>query len=106
MERRIPTDGTVPLYGLYTVAEDGTRNAVSVQAASRQIQELEAEIAGLYSKKITDPYVTIRVTEHAPKIIYVSGGVTTPREYTLPNDLRITLVQALTMAGWFKVVKR
>jgi len=101
IERRIPADGNVPLYNLFSEGPDGTKNALAVKAAGVRIDDLEDVIAGHYAKKIPTPYVTVTVTEYAPKTIYVSGGVVAPKDYRLPDDQRITLVQALTMAGWF-----
>jgi len=101
IERRIPAEGTLPLYSVYTPGPDGTKLPVTVKAAGVRIEDLEAAIAGHYAQKITSPYVTVTVVEYAPKTIYVSGGVVSPKDYRLPDDQRITLLQALTMAGWF-----
>jgi polysaccharide export outer membrane protein len=101
IERRIPADGRVPLFGVYQEGADGKKSPVVVKAGGKQVQDLELELAGHYAKKIPSPYVIVRVIEYAPKTIYVSGAVLSPKDYRIPNDRRITLVQALTMAGWF-----
>ena len=91
----------MPLYGVHDEGPDGAKSQVVVKAAGVRIDDMERVIAGHYAKKIPSPYVTVTVTEYAPKTIYVSGGVMEPKDYRLPDDQRITLVQALTMAGWF-----
>jgi polysaccharide export outer membrane protein len=101
IERRIPADGKVPLFGIFQEGPDGRKGPVVVKAAGKPVQDLEIELAGHYATKIPSPYVIVRVIEYAPKVIYVSGAVLSPKDYRLPNDRRITLVQALTMAGWF-----
>jgi polysaccharide export outer membrane protein len=101
VERKIPASGRIPLYGLDTVDEHGSPRVTEVDVAGLRIPDIETRLAALYSKIVNPPYVTVRVSEFAPKVIYVAGAVGTPRDYRLPDDARISLVQALTMAGWF-----
>lgn len=107
VERKIPADGTIPIFGVRTAApaegpEGGGEPAtITVEAAGRRIPELEAELVKIYSRTYQNPYVTVRVVNYAPKTVFLAGAVQNPRDYRLPDEERITLVQALTMAGWF-----
>ncbi len=101
VERKIPAAGRIPLYGLDTVDEQGNPRVMEVDVAGLRIPDLEKKLAALYSRIVNPPYVTVRVVEYAPKVIYVAGAVGGPRDYRLPDERRISLVQALTMAGWF-----
>ena len=101
VERKIPQSGRIPLYGLDSIGPDGAPVAREVVAAGLRVPQLEERLKPLYSRIVNPPYVTVRVVEYAPKVIYVAGAVNGPREYNLPNENRISLVQALTMAGWF-----
>jgi polysaccharide export outer membrane protein len=96
--RKLPADGTLPIYLLNRTAGEAP---VTVRASGKRIPELEEELRILYSKEIITPYVTVRAVSRAPKSFYVAGAVANPGNYPLPDDHRISLVQALTMAGWF-----
>jgi polysaccharide biosynthesis/export protein len=101
VERKIPPSGKIPLYGLDTADENGNPKVAVIAAAGRHLPELEKDLTGLYSRIVNPPYVTLTVVEYAPKVIYVAGAVAGPKDYRLPDERRISLVQALTMAGWF-----
>jgi len=101
VERKIPASGQIPLYGLDTVDEKGNPSVTEIDVAGLRIPDLEKKLATLYARIVNPPYVTVRVAEYAPKVIYVAGAVGAPRDYRLPDETRISLVQALTMAGWF-----
>jgi polysaccharide export outer membrane protein len=96
--RKLPADGSLPVYMLNRTASEAP---VTVAAAGKRIPELEEELRQVYLKEITSPYVTVRAVSFAPKSFYVAGAVEKPGNYPLPDDHRISLVQALTMAGWF-----
>lgn len=100
--RKIPEDGKIPLFGITEKDETGRRKSVVVEAAGKTVPEFEAELRERYSRIIESPYVTVTVTEHAPKLIYVTGAVNSPGQYSLPDQGRLSLVQALTLAGWFR----
>jgi polysaccharide export outer membrane protein len=96
--RKLPADGTLPVFLQNRVAGEAP---VTVMAAGKRIPTLEEELRLLYGREITSPYVTVRAVSYAPKSFYVAGAVGKPGNYPLPDDHRISLVQALTMAGWF-----
>ncbi len=102
IERKIPASGRIPLYGLDTTDADGGNPRVTeVDVAGLRLPQLEQKLATLYKRIVNPPYVTVKVVQFAPKVIYVAGAVGGPRDYRLPDETRISLVQALTMAGWF-----
>lgn len=104
VERKIPENGKVPVYGVRLEKVSGSKQPkqpVTVMAAGKMVPELEADLRKLYGQTITDPYVTVRVVTYAPKTVYIAGAVANPRDYRLPDEERVSLVQALTMAGWF-----
>ncbi len=86
--RVIPPDGQVPL----------VKTPRSAMAIGKTAQELEAEIAAIYEGDL-DAYVTVRLAEVAPRVIYVAGAVAAPRQYSLAAGERLNLLQALTLAG-------
>ena len=102
IERKIPASGRIPLYGLDQVDAEGRDPKVTeVDVAGLRIPDLEKKLSTLYKRIVNPPYVTVKVVVFAPKMIYVAGAVGGPRDYKLPDETRISLVQALTMAGWF-----
>jgi polysaccharide export outer membrane protein len=101
VERKIPPDGRVPLFKVTEEQPDGSEKPVVIRAIGRRITELEEELRSHYAKTITSPYVTVRVMQYAPKMIYVAGAVKSPGEYQLQDDKRLSLLQALSKAGWF-----
>jgi polysaccharide biosynthesis/export protein len=62
--------------------------------------ELRDRIATSLKEYVTNPVVTVIVTEAVPPVVYVMGEVTNPGAITLQGPL--TVVQALAMAGGFK----
>ena len=57
------------------------------------------------SKKLSDfviaPQVTIFIKEYGNKHVYVLGQVSKPGSYELPTESRLTVVEAISMAGGF-----
>ncbi len=86
--REIPPDGTLPLY----------RAPRSVKALGKTTQQLEAEIAGVYDGRV-DAYVTVTIVGAAPRTLYVAGAVTSPQAYSLRPGERLSLLQAVILAG-------
>ncbi len=99
IEKRIPASGEIPIY--LESGEGPAETPPVVRAAGRRIPELEAELEKIYRRVVNPPFVTVTVVEYAPKYVYVAGAVKSPREYRLPDDKRVSLVQVLSMAGWF-----
>jgi polysaccharide export outer membrane protein len=71
-----------------------------VVAAGRTSMELRDAISGSLKEYISNPVVTVIVTETTPQVVYVSGEVTKPGVYTLTNG-RLSVLQAIAMAGGF-----
>jgi polysaccharide biosynthesis/export protein len=62
--------------------------------------ELRDRITTSLKEYVTNPVVTVIVTEATPPLVYVMGEVTKPGPLTLQGPL--TVLQALSMAGGFK----
>jgi polysaccharide biosynthesis/export protein len=71
-----------------------------VAAAGRTSVELRDAIGGALKDYITNPVVTVIVTETTPQVVYVTGEVNKPGALTLPNG-QMSVLQAIAMAGGF-----
>jgi polysaccharide export outer membrane protein len=71
-----------------------------VAAAGRTSVELRDAIGSALKDYITNPVVTVIVTETTPQVVYVTGEVNKPGALTLPNG-QMSVLQALAMAGGF-----
>ncbi|WP_084073287.1 polysaccharide biosynthesis/export family protein [Noviluteimonas dokdonensis] len=72
----------------------------TVTAAGRTVDELERDIAARYNQKyLQDPQVTVFVKEFASQRVTVGGAVDKPGIF--PITSRMTLLQAIAMAGGF-----
>lgn len=69
-----------------------------VPAAGRTSVELRDAIAKSLQEYMTDPTVTVIVTETTPQVIYVTGEVTKPGSYPIVNG-QMSIIQAIAMAG-------
>ena len=69
-----------------------------VPAAGRTSVELRDAIAKSLQEYMTDPTVTVIVTETSPQIIYVTGEVNKPGAYALVNG-QMSIIQAIALAG-------
>ena len=75
----------------------------AVPAAGRTVDQLEADIAAKYNERyLQDPQVTVFVKEFASQRVTVGGSVEKPGIY--PITSRMTLLQALALAGGFDEV--
>lgn len=86
--REIPPDGTLPLY----------RAPRHVNALGKTVQQLEAEIAQVYEGRL-DAYVTVTMVSAVPRSVYLSGAVRSPQAYSLRPGERLTVLQAIILAG-------
>jgi polysaccharide export outer membrane protein len=86
--REIPPDGTLPLY----------RAPRAANALGKTTQALESEIAEIYADRV-DAYVTVSIVTAAPRTLFVSGAVRTPQAYSLRPGERLTVLQAVILAG-------
>jgi polysaccharide export outer membrane protein len=71
----------------------------AVMAADRSAEELQAELAALYSPVLVRPEVQVALRQASPMRVYVGGEVRTPGEYEMPGD--IDALQAIVKAGGF-----
>lgn len=88
IERRIPIDGMIPL----------PKAEQSINALGKTAQEIENAVAHVYTEKYGKPYVTVTVTETAPRYVYVSGEVRAPQRYDI-GGTPLTVLQVITLAG-------
>ena len=70
-----------------------------VAAAGHTSLELRDAISASLKEYIANPVVTVIVTEASPQVVYVTGEVNKPGEFTLTG--RMSILQALAMAGGF-----
>ena len=70
-----------------------------VAAAGHTSVELRDAISASLKEYITNPVVTVIVTEASPQVVYVTGEVNKPGALTLAGQMSI--LQALAMAGGF-----
>lgn len=93
--RDVPPSGDVPVYVPNHAGDHG------VKALGKTPQELEAEIAAIYQGTIFEkaPYVTVQIETYAARSIYVVGAVKTQNSYPIAANERLTVLQALALAG-------
>ena len=93
--RDVPPNGDVPVY-----VPNHPENC-SVNALGKTPQQLEAEIAAVYQRTIFEksPYVTVQIENYAARSIYVVGAVKTQNSYPIAANERLTVLQALALAG-------
>ncbi|MBI2932588.1 MAG: polysaccharide export protein [Planctomycetes bacterium] len=86
---RIPQDGAMryPLIG-------------NVQVAGKTTSHLEERLTNALDKDyLVDPQVSVSLVQPAPRRAYVMGAVREPGAYEMPPDGRLTVAQALSLAG-------
>jgi polysaccharide biosynthesis/export protein len=71
-----------------------------VTASGRTSMELRDAISTSLKDYITNPVVTVIVTETMPQVVYVTGEVNKPGSFALANG-QMSVLQALAMAGGF-----
>jgi polysaccharide export outer membrane protein len=82
------------------VQPDGGINfplAGSIDAAGKNVAQLQKELATKLSKYVPDPVVTLSVKQSLGNKIYIIGNVFKPGEYVAYRNMNI--MQALSMAG-------
>lgn len=88
---RIAQDGTVtiPLIGV-------------VQIGGKTVEEATRLIRDLFDKDyLVNPQVTLTVLEYAKRRFTVLGQVQKPGTYEIPGEEKVTLLQAIAMAGGY-----
>ena len=68
-----------------------------ISAKNQSVADLQAEISKRLSKYISDPVVTVSVTEVLGNKVYVIGQVNDPGEFIV--NPQVDVLQALSMAG-------
>src|SRR3954465_3122166 len=69
-----------------------------VPAAGRTSVELRDAIATSLKDYITNPVVTVIVTETVPQVVFITGEVNKPGSFALVNG-HMSILQAIAMAG-------
>ena len=69
-----------------------------IVAAGRTSNELRDAIAKSLTEYMENPTVTVIVTETTPQVVYVTGEVIKPGQYTIGTG-QFNILQALAMAG-------
>lgn len=70
-----------------------------VKVANKTISQLTIELDKLYGKIITEPAITVILTESKSRRYYILGQIQTPGEF--PLDTPITVLQAIARSGGF-----
>ncbi|MBI3298304.1 MAG: polysaccharide biosynthesis/export family protein [Elusimicrobia bacterium] len=87
---RVSPEGTVgmPLAGTISVAGLG-------------VAEAERALTERLRRFIISPQVSIFITEYGNKQVYVLGEVAKPGSYPLPTEARLSVLEAIILAGGF-----
>jgi protein involved in polysaccharide export with SLBB domain len=87
---RVSGDGTVtfPLAG-------------NIKVSEMAVPEAEALLAQRLSEFLVKPQVNVFIKEYGNKQVYVLGEVKTPGSIALPAERRLTVLEAITLAGGF-----
>jgi len=87
---RISGNGTItfPLAGVIKMSE-------------LSVPEAESLLAEKLSEFLVKPQVTVLIKEYGNKQIYVLGEVKKPGSITIPAERRLTVLEAITLAGGF-----
>ncbi|HBE88044.1 MAG TPA: polysaccharide biosynthesis protein [Elusimicrobia bacterium] len=75
--------------------------AGNIKLADLSVPEAEAMLAQALSEFIINPQVTVLIREYSNKQVYVLGEVKKPGSITLPVERRLTVLEAITLAGGF-----
>ena len=87
---RVSQNGTVSFPLIGTVNVGGLSVIDAEQGISRKLEEF-----------IVSPQVTVFIQEYGNKKVYVLGEVQKPGSYDLPTESRLTVVEAVSLAGGF-----
>lgn len=92
VSRDVPPNGEIPIL-------KADKSVVAVNALGRTAQELEADVAKVHAGDFVHPYVTVSVEAAAPRSLYVLGAVKAQGAYPVSGNDRLTVLQALALAG-------
>ncbi|MFA6028813.1 MAG: polysaccharide biosynthesis/export family protein [Elusimicrobiota bacterium] len=76
----------------------------AVQVGGKTPAEAETYIAGKLKDFLVSPQVTIFIKEYGNKKVFVLGEVTKPGSYELPPESKLTVLEAISLAGGFTQV--
>jgi polysaccharide export outer membrane protein len=65
------------------------------------VTEAEALLSEKLKEYVINPQVTLFIKEYGNKKIFLLGEVTKPGSYELPAESKLTVLEAVTMAGGF-----
>ncbi len=87
---RVSQNGTVslPLIGV-------------VKVGGLSINEAEATLSEKLKEFVINPQVTIFIREYGNKKVFILGEVKSPGSYELPTESKLTVLEAITLAGGF-----
>ena len=71
-----------------------------IEATTRTPIELRDQITKMLREFMTNPVVTVIVTETTPQVVYVTGEVNKPGALPIANG-QMSIIQAIAMAGGF-----
>lgn len=75
--------------------------AGNIKLSDLSVPEAEAVLAQALGEYIINPQVTVLIKEYSNKQVYVLGEVKKPGSITLPVERRLTVLEAITLAGGF-----
>jgi len=76
----------------------------NLQVGGLSQAEAEVLIAGKLKEYLVNPQVTIFIKEYGNKKVFVLGEVSKPGSYELPPESRLTVLEAISLAGGFSQV--
>lgn len=87
---RVSQNGTIslPLIGAVTVG-------------GLSVTEAQSAVADRLKEYVINPQVTIFIREYGNKKIFILGEVKNPGSYELPTEARLTVLEAVSLAGGF-----
>ena len=90
---RVSQNGTVslPLVGL-------------VKVGGLSLNEAEAAISDKLKDFVINPQVTLFILEYGNKKIFLLGEVAKPGSYELPTEAKLTVLEAISLAGGFSAI--
>jgi len=73
----------------------------TLKVSGKSVQEAQQIIAAKLSEYLVNPQVTIFIKEYGNKKIYVMGEVKNPGSFDVPPESKLTVLEAISLAGGF-----
>jgi polysaccharide export outer membrane protein len=70
-----------------------------IRVVDRSVEDVQSEISKRLEEFLRAPQVALDVRQYAPRLVYILGGVKGPRDYQMPSDGRLTVMQLIGLAG-------